>query len=147
MRVLLVHADPFQRLLPATPHAFAELRAELAGLAETRVANPFFLEDWRGTIERAVTGFRPELVGLGVRAGEEFIGLLPEVRELRDRIATLAPDVPIVWGGSTSPDFASAVVEQVELSRVPARGFAWASIAGLVGTAVTSFGGAVLSWP
>lgn len=165
MRVLLIHANPFQRLLPAPPETLGQLRSRLGDLAETRIVDPFAGDDWRTKIDAAVADFRPDLIGFGVRAVEDVISLLPEVRALRDRVANLAPDVPIVASGTTSPQIAPALLADLEipwgivddlafrqLVERAAHGLDWRSGAGLIraarnGRSHTTFGGAFLAWP
>jgi hypothetical protein len=166
MRVLLIHANPFQRLLAAPPETLGRLRSRLDDLAETRIADPFVGEDWRSSIDHAVADFRPDLIGFGLRAVEDVISLLPEVRALRDRVATLAPDVPIIANGTTSAHIAPALLADLEipwgitndaafcrLVERAAGGLDWRSVGGLIPAARerdgmrTSFGGAFLAWP
>ncbi len=166
MRVLLVHANPFQRLLVASPDTLEQLRSRLGDLAETRIADPFRTGDWRANIDDALSDFQPDLIGFGVRAIEDVVSLLPEVRALRDRVGALAPGVPIVAGGTTLPDIAPALLAHLEISwgiaddlafrhlvERAACGLDWRGVAGVIRAARggsgghTTFGGAFLAWP
>lgn len=165
MRVLLIHANPFQRLLPAPLETLGLLRSRLDDLAETRIVDPFVTDDWQTKIDTALVEFRPDLIGFGVRAIEDVVSLLPEVRALRERVANLAPDVPIVASGTSSPHLAPALLADLEIQwgivddlafrqlvERASRGDDWRSGAGLIraarsGRSCTTFGGAFLAWP
>jgi hypothetical protein len=165
MRVLLIDANPFQRVLPAPPVLLGRLRSRLDDLAEIRIVDPFVADDWRADIDSAVAEFQPDLIAFGLRAVEDMISLLPEVRALRDRVADLAPGVPIVASGSTSPAFAPTLLADLEIQwgivddlafrqlvERATRGLDWRGAAGLIRAARnsvghTSFGGACLAWP
>src|SRR6185312_3242341 len=115
-RVLLVHANPFQRVTPVPAYGLERVRtaAEEAG-ADVEILDPFLVSDdplslARETAER----FRPDLIGLGIRViddcivvdrldGEGAIDvsfLLPEIRELRDALGEAAPEAMLVAGGA-----------------------------------------------
>ena len=164
MRVLLVHANPFHRVLAASPDTLEQLRSRSGDLAETRIADPFQAGDWRANIDDALANFRPDLIGFGVRAIEDVVSLLPEVRALRDRVGTLAPGVPIVAGATTTPDIASALLAHLEISwsiaddlafrhlvERASRGLDWRGVAGVIRATPsgrgshTTFGGAFLA--
>ena len=100
-RVLLVHANPFQRVTPVPAYGLERLRgaAEDAG-AEVQLLDPYLIsEDALGTAREAARAFRPDLIGLGIRIIDDCIVvdrldapddeqidvsfLLPEIRELR----------------------------------------------------------------
>ena len=115
-RVLLVHANPFQRVTPVPAYGLERIRtaAEEAG-AEVEILDPFLVsEDPLGTAREAAERFRPDLIGLGIRIiddcivvdrleGEEPIDvsfLLPEIRELRDALGEAAPEATFVAGGA-----------------------------------------------
>ena len=101
-RVLLIHANPFQRVTPVPAYGLERVRtaAEDAG-AEVELLDPYLVsEDPIGTAREAAERFEPDLIGLGIRIiddcivvdsleGEEPIDvsfLLPEVRELREAL-------------------------------------------------------------
>ena len=115
-RVLLIHANPFQRVTPVPAYGLERVRtaAEDAG-AEVELLDPYLVsEDPIGTAREAAERFEPDLIGLGIRIiddcivvdrleGEEPIDvsfLLPEVRELREALAEAAPEATFVAGGA-----------------------------------------------
>ena len=115
-RVLLIHANPFQRVTPVPAYGLERVRtaAEDAG-AEVELLDPYLVsEDPIGTAREAAERFEPDLIGLGIRIiddcivvdrleGEEPIDvsfLLPEVRELREALAEAAPQAMFVAGGA-----------------------------------------------
>src|SRR6187397_2681175 len=115
-RVLLVHANPFQRVTPVPAYGLERLRtaAEDAG-AEVELLDPYLVsEDPIGAAHEAARDFRPDLVGLGIRIIDDCIVvdrldgdgaidvsfLLPEIRRLRDALAEAAPEATFVAGGA-----------------------------------------------
>jgi len=115
-RVLLIHANPFQRVTPVPAYGLERVRtaAEDAG-AEVELLDPYLVsEDPIGTACEAAERFRPDVIGLGIRIiddcivvdrleGEEPIDvsfLLPEVRQLREALAEVAPEAIFVAGGA-----------------------------------------------
>ncbi len=128
-RVLLVHANPFQQVLPVPAYGLERLRTAVSDLAEVEIVDPFLHEQpyalLTGTIER----FRPDLIGFGVRVIEDCIvvdglegeavsdvrSLLPEIRELRDRINAAAPDTPLVAGGATFSYLPAELLDHLEI--------------------------------
>jgi len=115
-RVLLVHANPFQRVTPVPAYGLERVRtaAEEAG-AEVRLVDPYLVsEDPIGTARDAALEFQPDLVGLGIRIIDDCIVvdrldgegpidvsfLLPEIRELRRALGEAAPEAMFVAGGA-----------------------------------------------
>ena len=117
-RVLLVHANPFQRVTPVPAYGLERLRtaAEETG-AEVELLDPFLIsEDPLGTAREAAERFRPDLIGLGIRIIDDCIVvdrldappeepidvsfLLPEILELRRALAEAAPDATFIAGGA-----------------------------------------------
>jgi len=115
-RVLLVHANPFQRVTPVPAYGLERLRtvAEEAG-AEVELLDPYLVsEDPLGTAVDAARAFRPDLIGLGIRIIDDCIVvdrlegnrpidvsfLLPEIRELRNALGEAAPEAMLVAGGA-----------------------------------------------
>src|SRR5262245_66552516 len=101
-RVLLVHANPFQRVTPVPAYGLERLRtvAEEAG-AEVELLDPYLVsEDPLGTAVDAARAFRPDLIGLGIRIIDDCIVvdrlegnrpidvsfLLPEIRSEERRV-------------------------------------------------------------
>ena len=117
-RVLLVHANPFQRVTPVPAYGLERVRTavEDAG-AEVELLDPYLIsEDPLGTAREAARSFRPDLIGLGIRIINDCIVvdrldapddepidvsfLLPEIRELRQALGEAAPDAAVVAGGA-----------------------------------------------
>ena len=117
-RVLLVHANPFQRVTPVPAYGLERVRTavEDAG-AEVELLDPYLIsEDPLGTAREAARSFRPDLIGLGIRIIDDCIVvdrldapddepidvsfLLPEIRELRQALGEAAPDAAVVAGGA-----------------------------------------------
>ncbi|HEV8603501.1 MAG TPA: B12-binding domain-containing radical SAM protein [Gaiellaceae bacterium] len=118
LRVLLVHANPFQRVTPVPAYGLERLRtaAEPTG-AEIELLDPYLVsEDPVATARAKAEQFRPNVIGLGVRIiddcivvdrldapGDEPIDvsfLLPEVLELRRALGEAAPGATFVLGGA-----------------------------------------------
>src|SRR6266511_3065332 len=118
LRVLLVHANPFQRVTPVPAYGLERLctAAEPTG-AEIELLDPYLVsEDPVGTARAKAEQFRPNVIGLGVRIiddcivvdrldapGDEPIDvsfLLPEVLELRRVLGEAAPDALVLVGGA-----------------------------------------------
>src|SRR5512133_1974280 len=118
LRVLLVHANPFQRVTPVPAYGLERLRTaiEEAG-AEVELLDPYLVsEDPLGAARDAARSFRPDLIGLGIRIIDDCIAvdrldapddepidvsfLLPEIRELRRALGEAAPDAMLVAGGA-----------------------------------------------
>src|SRR5213592_417624 len=117
-RVLLVHANPFQRVTPVPAYGLERVRTavEDAG-AEVELLDPYLIsEDPLATAREAARSFRPDLIGLGIRIIDDCIVvdrldapddepidvsfLLPEIRELRRVLADAAPEAMFVAGGA-----------------------------------------------
>lgn len=115
-RVLLVHANPFQRVTPVPAYGLERLRtaAEDAG-ADVEIIDPYLVsEDPHAAAQDAARAFRPDLVGLGIRIIDDCIVvdrldgdgpidvsfLLPEIRELRRALGEAAPEAMFVAGGA-----------------------------------------------
>src|ERR671923_647100 len=117
-RVLLVHANPFQRVTPVPAYGLERLRtaAERAG-AQVEIVDPYLVsEDPYGAARAAAERLRPDVIGLGVRIVDDCIVvdrldapadeptditfLLPDVRELRRALGAGAPEALFVAGGA-----------------------------------------------
>ena len=73
-RVLLVHANPFQRVTPVPRYGLERLRTAAEGTgAEIELLDPYLVaEDPLGRPARR-RGFRPDVIGLGVRIIDDCI--------------------------------------------------------------------------
>jgi radical SAM superfamily enzyme YgiQ (UPF0313 family) len=115
-RVLLVHANPFQRVTPVPAYGLERVRtaAEQTG-AEVELLDPYLVsEDPLAAARDAAQSFRPDLIGLGIRIIDDCIVvdrlegddpidvsfLLPEIRELRRALGEAAPEAMFVAGGA-----------------------------------------------
>ena len=118
LRVLLVHANPFQRVTPVPAYGLERLRtaAEAVG-AQVELLDPYLVADDPLAASRsAAERFQPDVIGLGVRIVDDCIVvdrldapadepidvsfLLPEVRELRRELSEAAPEALFVAGGA-----------------------------------------------
>jgi radical SAM superfamily enzyme YgiQ (UPF0313 family) len=118
LRVLLVHANPFQRVTPVPAYGLERLRTAAEGTgAEVELLDPYLVsEDPLGTARQAAEAFRPDVIGLGIRIIDDCIVvdrldapddvpidvsfLLPEILELRRALAEAAPEAAFVAGGA-----------------------------------------------
>ncbi len=117
-RVLLVHANPFQRVTPVPAYGLERLRTaiEPMGVA-VELLDPYLVsEDPLGAARGAAERFRPDLIGLGIRIVDDCIVvdrleapddepidvsfLLPEILELRRVLAEAAPEAMFLAGGA-----------------------------------------------
>jgi hypothetical protein len=117
-RVLLVHANPFQRVTPVPAYGLERLRTAIEPTgAEVELIDPYLVsEDPLGFAREAVERFRPDLIGLGIRIIDDCIVvarldapadepidvsfLLPEILELRRVLGEAAPEAMFVAGGA-----------------------------------------------
>ena len=117
-RVLLVHANPFQRVTPVPAYGLERLRTAIEPTgAEVELIDPYLVsEDPLGAAREAAERFRPDVVGLGIRIIDDCIVvdrleapaeepidvsfLLPEIRELRRVLGDAAPEAMFVAGGA-----------------------------------------------
>jgi radical SAM superfamily enzyme YgiQ (UPF0313 family) len=117
-RVLLVHANPFQRVTPVPAYGLERLRTAIEPTgAEVELIDPYLVsDDPLGFAREAVARFRPDLIGLGIRIIDDCIVvdrldapadepidvsfLLPEIRELRRALGEAAPEAVFVAGGA-----------------------------------------------
>jgi hypothetical protein len=133
VRVLLVHANPFQRVTPVPPYGLERLRtaAEQPGV-EIEIDDPFLVDSdpIAAAAERAAR-LRPDVIGLGVRVVEDCVvidahqpaagephdvsWLLPEIRELRRALGRAAPQATFVAGGAAFSAFPQECLEYLEI--------------------------------
>lgn len=117
-RVLLVHANPFQRVTPVPPYGLERLKTAAAGTgAEVEIVDPYlFAEDPIAAAYEAAERVRPDVIGLGIRVIDDCIVVdqpsangygptdvsffLPEIAELRRALGSVAPDAILVAGGA-----------------------------------------------
>jgi pyruvate-formate lyase-activating enzyme len=117
-RVLLVHANPFQRVTPVPAYGLERLRTAIEPTgAQVELIDPFLVSEHPLAAAReAAERFRPDLIGLGIRIIDDCIVvdrleapadepidvsfLLPEIRELRRVLGEAAPEAMFVAGGA-----------------------------------------------
>ena len=117
-RVLLVHANPFQRVTPVPAYGLERLRTAIEPTgAEVELLDPYLVsEDPLGAARAAAERFRPDVIGLGIRIIDDCIVvdrleapadepidvsfLLPEILELRGVLAAAAPQATFIAGGA-----------------------------------------------
>src|SRR3954453_1368300 len=133
-RVLLVHANPFQRVLPVPPYGLERIRAAAEAVgAQVELVDPYVTEeDPVAAAVAAVRAFEPHVVGLGIRVvddcivvdtlededprGHDVTFFLPEVKRLRDALGEAAPGAVFVAGGA---GFSGMPNECLEFLEVP----------------------------
>jgi hypothetical protein len=117
-RVLLIHANPFQRVTPVPAYGLERLRTALDSTSvEVELLDPYlFSEDPLAAARAAAERFRPDVIGLGVRIIDDCIVvdrldapteepidvtfLLPEILELRRELGEAAPEALFLVGGA-----------------------------------------------
>ena len=118
LRVLLVHANPFQRVTPVPAYGLERLRTAIEPTgAEVELIDPYlFSEEPLDAARAAAERFQPDVIGLGIRIIDDCIVvdrldgpgddpidvsfLLPEICELRRVLAEAAPEAMFVAGGA-----------------------------------------------
>ncbi len=116
IRVLLVHANPFQRVTPVPAYGLERLASAAAGLgASIRIIDPFLTS--ADPLEEAIgvaREFAPDVIGLGIRVVDDCVPvdrvdgegpidvgwLMPEIRELADALRSAAPAALVLAGGA-----------------------------------------------
>src|SRR5918992_2559935 len=117
-RVLLVHANPFQRVTPVPAYGLERLRtaAERTG-AIVEIVDPYLLsKDPIAEACRAAERLQPDFVGLGIRIIDDCIVvdepsasgngqidvsfLLPEIKRLREALGRAVPQATFLAGGA-----------------------------------------------
>jgi len=117
-RVLLVHANPFQRITPVPAYGLERLRTALDSTgAEVELLDPYLVsENPLDAARTAAERFGPDVIGLGVRIIDDCIVvdrldapaeepidvsfLLPEILELRRVLGEAAPEALVLVGGA-----------------------------------------------
>lgn len=117
-RVLLVHANPFQRVTPVPAYGLERLRTAIEPMAVTvELLDPYLVsEDPLAAARATAERFQPDVIGLGIRIIDDCIVvdrldapddepidvsfLLPEILELRRVLAEAAPEAMFLAGGA-----------------------------------------------
>jgi anaerobic magnesium-protoporphyrin IX monomethyl ester cyclase len=131
--VLLVHANPLQRVLPVPPYGLELVRAALEGAARScEIADPFLIDErpLAGAVE-ATRRTQADVIGLGLRVLEDCIpidglderaepldvhSVIGEVRQLVAALRDARPQATIVLGGA---GFSACPAEALEALDVP----------------------------
>ena len=131
--VLLVHANPLQRVLPVPPYGLELVRGALDGVARScEIVDPFLFDD--RPLAAAVEAARrtsADVIGLGLRVLEDCIpidglderaepldvhSVIGEVRDLVAALREARPDATIVLGGA---GFSACPSEALDALDVP----------------------------
>jgi len=125
-RVLLIHANPFQQVMPVPPYGLERLRTAVEDLADVRILDPYLVaDDPLARTASEIGAFCPDLIGLGIRVVEDCVvidslegpaatdvySFLPEIRALRDQVAECAPALPMIVGGAAFSYFPHELLE------------------------------------
>jgi radical SAM superfamily enzyme YgiQ (UPF0313 family) len=139
MRLLFISPNQCRLVFLPLPLGLASVVASVAPEHEVRVLDFMFLDEPLAEVDRAIGGFRPDLIGLSVRNidnqdSREPEAYFPQVKELVERLKGLSP-APVVLGGA---GFSVAPVEFMEYTGADF---------GLVGEAEESFGRLLQAFP
>ena len=132
MRVVLLHANPWQAVRPVPPYGLHRLRTAL----EQSGADVTILDPWLHwtdaeadvAVEHRLRELEPDLVGFSLRVvdtlvpvettdgagdGSDSTPLLPRIRDIVQAARLGAPGVPFVVGGAAFPTHPQAILEFV----------------------------------
>lgn len=133
LRVLLIHANPFQRVLPVPPYGLERIKTAAGSTgAEIEILDPYLISaDPHETVRQTVSRFDPHVIGMGVRIIDDSVVIerldapdseptdvtwfLPEIRELRETLRSSAPDSLLVLGGATFSYVPLAVLDYLDV--------------------------------
>ena len=136
LRVLLVHANPFQQVTPVPPYGLERIRAAVEPMgADVEILDPYLLSDH--PIEFAVdvaSRLQPDVIGLGIRIVDDCIVVdpsdaaaadrgrpfdvtwfMPEIRRLLLALEQAAPDALLVAGGAAFSAMPGECLDYLEL--------------------------------
>src|ERR1700712_937286 len=130
-KLLLIHANPMQRVLPVPPYGLelVATSARKAG-AIVEILDPFLISDdpIAATLE-CIKRFNPSIIGFGLRVLEDCIpidslegsahtdvySVIPEVKQLVDAVRLAAPSIPTLVGGAAFSSFPSEVLTALDI--------------------------------
>lgn len=129
IRVLLVHANPCQQVLPVPAYGLERLRSAVGGLANVRLVEPYLQLDPLEHLREQISAFKPDLIGIGIRVIEDCIviddiegesdsdvhSFLPEIKLLCQAVQAAAPGVPLVAGGAAFSYFPAEILEHLKI--------------------------------
>ena len=135
LRVLLVHANPFQQVTPVPPYGLECLKTAVTDLnVEVEILDPYlFAADPVAAAARHARERRPDVVGLGLRivedcividdpdaetgAVEDITWFMPEIRRLRAALGEAAPEALFLCGGAAFSAFPRECLDYLEVER------------------------------
>ncbi len=135
LRVLLVHANPFQQVTPVPPYGLECLKTAVSDLhVEVEILDPYLVAaDPIEAAARHARERRPDLVGLGLRivedcividdsdaetdAAEDITWFMPEIRRLRVALGEAAPEALFLCGGAAFSAFPRECLDYLEVER------------------------------
>lgn len=135
LRVLLVHANPFQQVTPVPPYGLECLKTAVSDLhVEVEILDPYLVAaDPIEAAARHARERRPDLVGLGLRtvedcividdpeaeteAAEDITWFMPEIRRLRSALGEAAPEALFLCGGAAFSAFPRECLDYLEVER------------------------------
>lgn len=133
MRVLLVHANPFQRVQPVPPYGLERLRTALEPLGvQVEILDPYLVaSDPLAAAAAAAARLQPDVIGLGLRIVDDCIVVdrleapehepidvswfMPEIRRLKESLRRAAPDAAFVLGGAAFSAFPHECLDYLEV--------------------------------
>ena len=135
LRVLLVHANPFQQVTPVPPYGLECLKTAVSDLdVEVEILDPYLVAaDPIDAAARHARERRPDLVGLGLRivddciviadpdaetaAAHDITWFMPEIRRLRAALGEAAPEALFLCGGAAFSAFPGECLDYLEVER------------------------------
>ncbi len=134
LRVLLVHANPFQQVTPVPPYGLECLKTAVSDLhVEVEILDPYLVAaDPIEAAARHARERRPDLVGLGLRivedcividpgaeteAAQDITWFMPEIRRLRAALGEAAPEALFLCGGAAFSAFPRECLDYLEVER------------------------------
>lgn len=120
LRIMLVFANPHQRVMPVPPYGLERISTAIADLGhEVRIEDPFLFDDGPGQDPATILGtrlreFAPDIVGISIRniddclvvpdpeTDEEFctVSFIPYIAPLVEAIKRECPEAVFVAGGA-----------------------------------------------
>lgn len=135
LRVLLVHANPFQQVTPVPPYGLECLKTAVSDLnVEVEILDPYLVAvDPVEAAARHTRERRPDVIGLGLRIVEDCIVIddpgaetgsahditwfMPEIRRLRAALGEAAPEALFLCGGAAFSAFPRECLDYLEVER------------------------------
>jgi len=132
IRVLLVHANPYQRVEPVPAYGLERLRTASLDLgADIRILDPYLISDRPiDTAIEVARQFQPQVVGLGIRIVDDCITIdtsdeteqqfdvswfMPEIQRLRRAVGAALPEASFILGGAGFSAMPKECLEYVDV--------------------------------